>query len=256
MKPNRKWLWILCFILLLLGSVLFWNQKEKRGEFGKKIEVTQEEIDLNHGDMNQVRRNKEIQKWAAQEGMTEEFTYDGFLKSLKAENEKRASIYQQGGVIYGPIEYTQLQYYNILIGEMERSLRQLYIEQADQKTLEIYYQENQESYRHVDEIECDFTIWQDEKIIYDSTVLLDKNNFRTLSESDEYLVSQMMNLSEGGENHWKGEDGREYLLVCTRRTDGGIMPLTEVYGAVKDQWAREAFEKELKLRLYGEEAVK
>ena len=93
--------------------------------------VSEEGLALNGGDLERAVRAREIWSWAAECGLTDVFSYDDFMNALKAENQNRKRLQEEGGVIYGPVEYTPLQYYRRLLGEYERLLRARILEETE-----------------------------------------------------------------------------------------------------------------------------
>ena len=63
-------------------------------------------------------------EWAEQEGVVDEFSYKTFLEALETENKKRKEFYEKGEPVYGPVEFTPMQYYKRLLGECEQALKE------------------------------------------------------------------------------------------------------------------------------------
>lgn len=211
--------------------------------------VSEEELALNGGDLERAVRTREIWIWAAECGLTDVFSYDDFMNALKAENQNRKKLQEEGGVIYGPVEYTPLQYYRRLLGEYERLLRARILEETEPSELFRFYETHQKKYMDADIFEAEYTIQQNGQILYEGKVALEADNIRFLSESDEELVNHLIRLNEGERISWKGRNDEEKLLNCTRREKGRLIPYEEVKGAVADQYSAECFERELRQRL-------
>lgn len=211
--------------------------------------VSEEELAFHDGSLERTVRSREIWNWAAEGGMADEFSYDDLIQSLENENRERKKLQSEGGVLYGPVEYTPLQYYRRLTGERERMLRTRILEKTDSSELIRYYETHQENYMDVDTIEAEYTIRQEGRTIYEGNVVLEAESMRGLSESDEELAEHLMQLEEGGQYRWTGKNGEDKLLNCVRREKGRVIPFEEVAGAVADQYTAERFEQELTKRI-------
>ena len=108
--------------------------------------VSEEELAFHDGSLERTVRSREIWNWAAEGGMADEFSYDDLIQSLENENRERKRLQSEGGVLYGPVEYTPLQYYRRLTGERERMLRTRILEETDSSELIRYYETHQENY--------------------------------------------------------------------------------------------------------------
>ena len=83
-----------------------------------------EKIDVyKRQDIDRAIRSRVIFNWASKEGLADEFSYETFQKSLKTENKERKEIKQKGEPLYGPVEFTPMQYYKRQLGEYERRLK-------------------------------------------------------------------------------------------------------------------------------------
>ena len=111
-------------LVLLIVALGFWKKQEGKPPFivdGKP--VLREELEFYNGNKERAVRGKVIWNWAEQEGFVNEFSYDAFLKALEEENKKRKESDEKGEPVYGPIEFTPMQYYKRLIGECEQALK-------------------------------------------------------------------------------------------------------------------------------------
>ena len=153
--------------------------------------VSEEELAFHDGSLERTVRSREIWNWAAEGGMADEFSYDDLIQSLENENRERKKLQSEGGVLYGPVEYTPLQYYRRLTGERERMLRTRILEETDSSELIRYYETHQENYMDVDTIEAKYTIRQEGRTIYEGNVILEAESMRGLSESDEELAEHL-----------------------------------------------------------------
>lgn len=214
-----------------------------------ELPISKEELVLNDENMELAVRSRMIWNWAVECGVADEFSYDDFLQSLEAENKKREKVHADGDPVYGPVKFTPLQYYRRLLGEYEQEICDRLAQKIKPSELIGYYETHQENYRAVDTVEAEYTIRQNGRVIYQGDMMLHAENMRALSESDEELVHNLLQLEEGGQYAWTGRNGEEKQLLCIRREQGTCAPFEEVSGAVTDQYAGEVFERELAIRI-------
>lgn len=142
----------------------------------------------------ELSEEKIIWNWAEEEGIVDEFSYDTFLKALKAENQKRKELDEKGEPVYGPVEFTPMQYYKRLIGECEQELKNRKMEEISEEELVSFYESHQENYRQVDSFTADYTVWQEGRITYQETLELNDSNVRAMTEADEELANKLLQL--------------------------------------------------------------
>ena len=237
MFRKRKYLMAMILICLfaLAGIIYFAKTQEEKPPLlvdGKP--VTREELDFYNGDKERAVRGKVIWNWAEEEGIVDEFSYDTFLKALKAENHKRKELDEKGEPVYGPVEFTPMQYYKRLIGECEQELKNRKIEEISEEELVSFYESHQENYRQVDSFTADYTVWQEGRITYQETLELNDSNVRAMTEADEELANKLLQLEEGGQTTWNSDSGETN---------------EEVSGAVLEQCTADEFEKELSKKI-------
>lgn len=168
---------------------------------------------------------------------------------MKTENKERKEIKQKGEPLYGPVEFTPMQYYKRQLGEYERSLKDHMMKRVEKKELYEFYKTHQENFKEVDTVCAEYTVRQDGREIYKESVILDKNNIRAKMEFDEEFVNRLLLLEEGGKVIWSTAQGEEKELYCTSREDGGYLSYEEVSGAVLEQYIANKFEVELQKRI-------
>lgn len=216
--------------------------------------VSQEEMELLDQDIDQAIRMKVLQQWAKESGVIETaFSYKEMLQRMEEENRHRVEQKAAGGIVYGVLEYTPLQYYNVEMGKYERLLKDYMIREVSQEELEIWYQGHKENYWQIGEIQAVLTISYDGRVLSEQEISLNSYNYRSLSEQDEELVNHLVNLSEGEDSCWLDEYDREWILQCTSREEGTYQPFEEVMGAVSEQYASERLEKELSEKVAASE---
>lgn len=244
---RRTCLTVLAVILLIL-SLIKLQQRETASFAMAEPAISAEELALNDDNLERAVRSRMIWDWAVECGAAETFSYDTFLRSLEDENNAREMIRAEGGPVYGPVNFTPLQYYRRLLGQYEQEILEQLAREIEASELAGYYEMYQERYREADTVEAKYTIRQNGRVIYEEDVILDDGNVRTFSEADEELVNNLLQLEEGGQCVWTGRNGEEKQLLCIRREQGALAPFDEVAGAVRDQCAGEKFEQELMIR--------
>ena len=124
--PHITWRHIsggILLALLLIGVFLGIEMTRSRELlYVDGMPVCEEEAAFHNGETERIVRAKVIQGWAGEQGLGDKFSYDAFLKALQTENEERIRLHQQGGQVYGPVEYTPLQYYNRMFGRFAESV--------------------------------------------------------------------------------------------------------------------------------------
>lgn len=214
-----------------------------------QMEITEDELALFDGNTEQAARMKQIQRWVVEEGLAEPFSYQKMIEELEQVNLERVKENKRGGVVYGIVEYTPLQYYHVIMGEFERLLKDNLMKQADETELRAYYEVNRENYRQTGQVNALLTVWEGDRVTEESQVQIDQYNIRTVSEKDELMVSYLLLLEEGETAEWIDVYGRSCTLVCTKKVADSYDSYEEVKGAVLEQYASEQLELQLAQRM-------
>ena len=212
--------------------------------------VSEEEVLLLDEEIERVVQMKVLQQWAKESGVVETlFSYQEMLQRMEQENQLRAEQKEAGGIVYGVLKYTPLQFYNVEMGQYERLLKDQIILTVSEEELRDWYDTHQENYWQIGEIQGVLTIRADGRVLSEQEILLSSYNFRTLSEQNEELVNVLVDLPAGEEAVWTDEYNQEWTLLCTSREDGTYQLFEEVMGAVSEQYANEKLEQEWKERI-------
>lgn len=242
--------WVSAFLIWGMLLCMVGCQTKKSLLYVNGEAVVEEEMELLDQNVEQVVRMKVLQQWAKESGVIETaFSYQEMLQQMEKENQYRVEQKAAGGIVYGVLEYTPLQYYNVEMGQYERLLKDNMIREASWEELEIWYQEHKENYWQIGEIQADLTISYNGRVLSEQSISLTSYNYRSLSEQYEELVNYLVDLSVGEEYRWVDVDNREWILLCTNREEGAYQPFEEVMGAVSEQYASEKLEKELSERI-------
>lgn len=78
---------------------------------------------LKKSTLDKIYRIKLQQLAARKQGIQVDISFDNFLLALGRENERRRFIKESGGVIYGPVIYTETVYFNYLFSNMVNQLK-------------------------------------------------------------------------------------------------------------------------------------
>ncbi len=68
--------------------------------------------------LKQLARIKVEQIYAKQLGVIDDISYEGFLRSLKAENTRREKAFKNNEIIYGPVQYNERDYFAYVYSNM------------------------------------------------------------------------------------------------------------------------------------------
>ncbi len=92
--------------------------------------------------LDEVVRTIVQQKLAKEKGLVDDISYGGFLNALKKENRERKEAIRQNKVIYGPVEYSEDNYFNYvmsnLIIKLKSKLAEKELAVSDLQAKEIY----------------------------------------------------------------------------------------------------------------------
>lgn len=82
-------------------------------------------------------------------GLLEDISYSSFLDDLQIENQRRKEIIEEGGVIYGPEQYSENEYFEYVFGNLKKDLKNKMADTygwLEEKELKKYYDKNKEVY--------------------------------------------------------------------------------------------------------------
>ena len=210
--------------------------------------VSEEELALLDGDAALAIRMRLLQRLSAEYTKTEAFSFEEMLRQLEEENRTRAQKAASGEAVYGPLEYTPVQYYSICMDGYERIIKDQWIAGASREELTAYYEAHLGDYRQVGEITADVQLWLGGRLANRREVVLSAANYRTLSEENETLVYALEEMEPGEVRGWTDEQGLEWTVTCTGRTADSYEKFEDVSGAVSEQWASARLEEELAAR--------
>ena len=241
--------------MLLLCALLICAAGCRSGTLGREPllyvngeAVSEEELALLDGDVEQAVRRKVLQQWAAELGAAEKFDWPAILTALEAENQRRAEVKESGGVIYGVVEYTPLQYYNILMGEEEQAIRDSIAAGTAEEELRAWYEANIENFREFGAVTAHVTAVSGTVTLADYELELSPDNYRSVSEGNEELAARLLELPVGQTGEWTDELGVDWYVECLARAEDTYQPFEDVQGAAGEQYAADMLRQELERR--------
>lgn len=211
--------------------------------------IYSQEYQIHGAVAERVARSRAIMDWASELEGEKSVSYGEILQALERENAERKAKKESDQPIYGPLEFDHIQYYKKYVGDCQQRIVQKLEQEAEQDALVQFYDRNRQQYRHADTISAEYSVWQQGVLIREGTVQLDRYNIRSMSESNEQLVENLLQLSPQQELFWDASDGIQIQLRCTQRIPGEVAPYEEVAGAVLQQYAAQQFEDRLEERI-------
>jgi len=128
--------------------------------------------------VKQCVRIKIEQILAKEKGIIEDTSYSGFLNKLKSENTKRKEVVKNNGILYGPIQYSEDNYFSYVHSNMVIRLK----EKLEEDELSI---NNQELKNFYDSIKRERYSKQDYIKIYKIYLPFDVENVGKISDKQE-----------------------------------------------------------------------
>lgn len=103
--------------------------------------------------IDELKETKTEQALAIEYGIIENGDYDKFVTEWKAENERRKAAKANNEVIFGPVEYREMDYFNYVhsnvIVELKKMIREMEFNFSESDYLQ-YYENNQELFETED----------------------------------------------------------------------------------------------------------
>ncbi len=97
--------------------------------------------------------NRKVQQILARDkGIVRDISYRSIMEELKTENARRSKAYKNNQVIYGPVQYREQEYYDLIFSDMIAGLKQKLLREMtfEEEKISGYYLEHQENYRRSD----------------------------------------------------------------------------------------------------------
>lgn len=176
------------------------------------------------------------QKLMLECGIISDAGYSAFLKELNQVNRQRKRIKDSGGVIYGPVQYSEKEYDIYCMSNREIELkRRLEQVQCTEEEIHGWYEKNQEIlYKIPDTVVIDADGQQME-----FTPPLARHDATAYPE----IYDAAYRLTAGGETDVELPEGETVHIKCVSRTDNGYMSFDDAYDSAKEALVSEKYER-------------
>lgn len=163
-KVINRSLTLIGFIIILFATTLVSGEEVDKVLLSiNNEEVKKSEFMINYnGKLKEsfdiLLENKALLKILMDSKLIESDSYEDILKHLNKENKNRKEAKEKGEVIYGPVEYSEKQYYEYLLSEgraeLERLVEGEHKENIEKRSKE-FYEENIENFKIEDGLKCE-----------------------------------------------------------------------------------------------------
>lgn len=211
--------------------------------------VTEEEMAALNGDEAAIFRMKILQQLAVEKKVGTFLSFEEIEQNLEQVNAERKKKVENSEVIYGVQQFSILQYYSLVMGDLERKLKDAIQKEVKEDELKEYYSLHKERYREADFYKITYKIYSDGVLVDEDSISIGKNNYRQMSEQNQELILNIETMKNGEEKIWIDQYGRQWNLKCEERILGNISTYEEVEGAVREQYSEEALEQLIEKRL-------
>lgn len=236
---------------------------------------------LKNTALDAIVKIKVQQILAREKGIVQDISYEKFLSDLKAENARRKEAVKNHQVIYGPVEYSEEVFFDIVFSNMVGNLKEKLNDEwgSDEGELKKYYDSNiplfkesdtiitqrisvsyrenektakteaekaiQEVKQRMDQgeslanvsahLSSSIVIEIEEHIFYAQSARSDAMQWPELAEAAKVLA-------EGQTSNIVDFDGAYHLLHCVGRTEGKVVPFSEVKSSIARFFLENAYE--------------
>lgn len=176
------------------------------------------------------------QKLMLECGIIADAGYSAFRKELKRVNAQRQRTKDNGGVIYGPVRYSEKEYDIYCMSNREIELkRRLEQVQCEEEEIYVWYEKNRQNlYKIPDTIVIDADGQQME-----FTPPLARHDATAYPE----IYDAAYRLTEGNETDVELPEGESVHIKCISRTDNGYMSFDDAYDSAKEALVSEKYER-------------
>lgn len=242
--------------------------------------------------LKDVVRVKVQQIWAREKGVVQDISYESFLKNLAAENARRRDALKHNQVIYGPKQYDEASYFDMVLDNMTTELKkQLHNEMTvSEEAVKGYYLEHHDLFKLGDSVKIKKLVVKypdqaeekekaEQVIRAIQTRLGNGEAFENLADPDsqpEVLLEEQLfepqnakadamlwrDLLDAAQRLQVGEvseimdyNGAYYLIKCTEKTAGEAVPLDEAKEFIELELSDKAYEDSLEKRIAEAQVV-
>ncbi len=213
-----------------------------------------------------------------------DISYESFLRDMERENQRRKELVERGGIIYGPQQYSENEYFIYVFSNLQKELKEQLAKELgwnEADKLQAYYLENRDTYfKYSDQIEVLKIVfaydkdtkeeiyaqleeirqiasdWQKFEKAGSEVGIVERQLFteesaRSDSRYYEPLKLAAMELEPGSVSQVIDDGERLALIYCVSREEGEYIPFNTVIDQVSSLHSDECYEKWLMER-YGE----
>ena len=209
-------------------------------------------------------------------GIINDISYQSFLSDLEVENQRRKETVQKGGIIYGPEQYSENEYFEYVFSNLRKELKEKMATELgwnEESELQEYYETFKDSYyKYSDDIEIiklvvpynndskSETYSKLEKIVKAS---VDKESFekaanvlgeievqnfteetaRSDSRYFEPLKLAAMSLEPDSVSQVIDDGENLSVIYCVSKIDGGYIPFDSIRDNVRQQYYDQCFDE-------------
>ncbi|RAU91283.1 peptidylprolyl isomerase [Paenibacillus sp. YN15] len=226
---------------------------------------------------------------AKEKGLVQDISYESFLKELTAENARRHDALKKNQVIYGPKQYDETGYFDIVFDNMRAELkRQLQDEMVFTETaFESFYRENINQFKQGDSVKIQkiSVKYPDQAEAKDKAELVIKAIQTRINNGEAFesqnllpeikleeqsfepqtakadammwrdLLDAAQRLEAGQISEIIDYNGAFYLIKCMERTQGATIPLDEAKDFIKLELSEKEYKNSLAKRIADAQVV-
>ena len=222
--------------------------------------------------LESAARIKLEQQLALQYGLTDDISYSAMLKKMSQTNSQNEAAIADGQPVYGQKSYNETTFFEYTLSNMRLSLQKKMSEKggelyADNEKLKSYYNSiRDEYYKKADNISfylltadaseqsqlegatALFLSGGSDKIserfpaVKLEKIELNNDNSSDYSKRNRNIYEKVSTLGAGEQSGVIIDENGAHTAVVTARSSGGYKPFTEIYDALKAQYAAEQYE--------------
>lgn len=220
-------------------------------------------------------------------GLINDISYQSFLRDLKTENQRRKENVQKGGIIYGPEQYSENEYFEYVFSNLRKELKEKMATELgwnEESRLQEYYETLKDVYyKYSDDIEIMKLVIPydnstkaenylklekvvkasvDEESFEKAASVLGKLEFQNFTEESarndsryfESLKLAAMSMEPDSVSQVIDDGENLSVIYCISKIDGGYMPFDSIRDNVRQQYYDQCFDEWLN-KQYAEAEV-
>ena len=212
--------------------------------------------------IERVVREKVEQLLFQELGLIQDVSYAVFLDNLEKLNREREAAAKQGRVVYGPVRYTQMQYYGHWKATLQMRAKEKLEGRLDpsEPKLQAYYERNKDLFKREATMTLELATAQEghetdkEKLPWHRYDLLTGDRLSELF-SDSEDSNKVLALVPGQLVSLKNSDGSVRVVKCISKTPSGHLPYEKAKSRVRARYIDEEYDQLIK-RLASKAEIK